>query len=170
MDVTVTFRHVSPSVVLRRYAESKVARLDRFIHKPVQAHVILCVEKQRHTAEIQISGHQLHVTAKNITADLYAAIDGSIDKVEQQLRKHVTKHRRGKGEISTAHALDEAPAKVPALRPRKTVVRAMAVDEARTTLETTEVSFVLFRNTANDSVYLMYRRTDGQLALLAPEL
>jgi len=159
-------------VVLRRYAESKVAHLDRFIHKPVQAHVILCVEKQRHISEIQISGHHLHVSAKQITTDLYAAIDGAIDKVEQQLRKHVTKHRRGKGEVSTAQAVlaDAAKPASPALRARRLPVRTMAIEDARSALDRADTGFVLFRNTDTAAVNLLYRRPDGQLALLAPEL
>ena len=55
MQITVTFRHVDPTPALRPYAEDKVARVARkYLRRPVDAHVILGVSKQRHVAEITL--------------------------------------------------------------------------------------------------------------------
>src|SRR5579885_1589519 len=39
MQVTVTFRHVEPTPALRAYAEEKLARVKKYLRRPVDAHV-----------------------------------------------------------------------------------------------------------------------------------
>ena len=41
MQVLVTFRHIEATDALRRYAESKVDRIHKFAHRPIEAHVSL---------------------------------------------------------------------------------------------------------------------------------
>ena len=53
MQVMVTFRRVRSTKGLRQHAEEKVQHAVRFVHRPIEAHVILSVEKQRHIAARQ---------------------------------------------------------------------------------------------------------------------
>ena len=89
MQVMVTFRHVEPTDGLRQYAEEKVQRVHKFLRRPIEAHVILSVEKTRHIAEVLVTANRLNITATEQTGDLYSAIDLAMSKVERQVKKHV---------------------------------------------------------------------------------
>jgi putative sigma-54 modulation protein len=171
--VSVTFRHVDPSAGLRSYASEKVERLEKFARRVINAHVILSVEKQRHRAEIQISGRDLQLTATEETGDLYSAIDLAADKVERQLKKLAEKRKGHKGAPSAAGpppATRKAAARSDGrIRPRRVAVKALSVDEALAEIEASANEFVLFRNSTNDAVSVLYRRKDGSYGLLEAE-
>jgi putative sigma-54 modulation protein len=60
----------------------------------MDVHVVLEVEKLAHKAEatVQIYGGSLF--AEVTQEDMYAAIDGLIDKLDRQLVKHKEKHQQ----------------------------------------------------------------------------
>src|SRR5262245_30258790 len=103
MQVLVTFRHMVATPALRQYAEHKVARCYKLMRRPVEAHVLLSVNKRRHIAEIILSGEHLHVNATEETGALYSAIDLAMDKIEHQLQRLITKRKTRK------HALPAPP-------------------------------------------------------------
>src|SRR5207247_988212 len=84
MLITVTFRHVDPTPPLKAYAEEKLQRVRKYLHRPVDAHVILSVAKERHVAEITLKADHVTMFAEEETHDLYSAIDLAIDKLEHQ--------------------------------------------------------------------------------------
>src|SRR3989441_5434766 len=97
MLITVTFRHVDPTPPLKAYAEEKLQRVRKYLHRPVDAHVILSVAKERHVAEITLKADHVTMFAEEETHDLYSAIDLAIDKLEHQAQKLHEKRRRHKG-------------------------------------------------------------------------
>jgi putative sigma-54 modulation protein len=171
MQVLVTFRHMDATPALRRYAETKVQRVRKIMRRPIEAHVILEVNKRRHIAEITLSGEHLHITAKESTTDLYSAIDLAMDKLERQIRKHVSKR--------LAHRHDGPPAKEPATRARaaaptvareRVAVEPMRLAEAIRRLGQDGAEYLLFQNEKTEVVNLLVRRRDGSLALVEPEV
>src|SRR5438477_8282356 len=97
MQVTVTFRHVEPTPALRAYAEEKLERVKKYLRRPVEAHVILSVSKERHVAEITLQADHQTMFAEETTHDLYSAIDLVVDKLEHQAQKLHERRRRHKG-------------------------------------------------------------------------
>ena len=57
MDITVTFRHMEPTESLRTYAEEKVSKIKKYLDFPIEAHVVLTVEKFRQIAD-QVSANR----------------------------------------------------------------------------------------------------------------
>ena len=101
MQVSLSGHHVEITDSLRNYVNEKVERLDRHFDQALDSHVILTVEKLRHKAEatMHISGGNLY--ADDIQEDMYAAIDGLVDKLDRQGKKHKEKmkNHRNKGAI-----------------------------------------------------------------------
>ena len=96
MQISVTGRHLDVTTALKQYVESKFEKLERHFDHVTDVHVILGVEKisQKAEATVQISGAKLF--AEDQKQDMYAAIDGLIDKLDRQVRRHkekVTNHR-----------------------------------------------------------------------------
>src|SRR6185369_11370242 len=96
MQVSVTFRHIEATEALRVHAERRVQRIAKYVHRPVDAHVILSVTKRRHVAEIVLNADRTTLTATEQTGDLYSAIDLAADKLEHQARKHTSKMKSHK--------------------------------------------------------------------------
>jgi putative sigma-54 modulation protein len=170
MQVLVTFRHMDTTPALRRYAETKVQRIHKLMRRPIEAHVILEVSKRRHIAEITLSGEHLHVTAKEATADLYSAIDLAMDKVERQIRKHVSKrlsHRH-----DTPPLMETAPRQrkaSPTVARERVAVEPLRLAEAVRRLSLDGGEFLLFQNEKTEIINLLVRRKDGTLTLIEPE-
>lgn len=108
MQIDVTGHHVDLTDSLNEYVAQKFDRLERHFDNVVDVHVILTVEKLQQKAEatVQISGARLF--ADSIAEDMYAAIDGLVDKLDRQVKKHkekLTDHHRSEG--AQAKALGE---------------------------------------------------------------
>ncbi len=94
MQINLTGHHVDITDALRNYVETKFAKLERHFDHITNVHVVLNVEKLRQKAEatLHVSGGELFATSEH--EDMYAAIDGLIDKLDRQVIKHKEKLRR----------------------------------------------------------------------------
>lgn len=103
MHINLTGHHVDLTPALHEYVNTKMSKLERHFDNVTDIHVILSVEKLQHKAEakVLVSGNTLF--ADSVEADMYAAIDGLIDKLDRQIIKHkekITEHHHklsGKG-------------------------------------------------------------------------
>lgn len=91
MQLSVTGHHVDVTTAMRKYVASKVEKLERHFDLVTDVHCILTVEKLRHKAEatVNVNGGRLYADATE--DDMYAAIDGLVDKLDRQVRKHKEK-------------------------------------------------------------------------------
>jgi putative sigma-54 modulation protein len=88
MNLQLTGRHVEITSAIRTYVTSKLVRINRHFENVIDVDVIMTVEKldQKVEANVHLSGKDIHVCASN--ADMYAAIDDLIDKLDRQVIKH----------------------------------------------------------------------------------
>ena len=61
MQVSVTFRHMDSQESLKEYASHRVKRVKKYMDNPLEAQVILSVEKFRHIAEVTINGNGITI-------------------------------------------------------------------------------------------------------------
>ena len=85
MDITVTFRHTDPIESLKSYAEEKISKIKKYIDVPLEAHIVLSVEKFRHIADVTLSLNGTRIKAVEETDDMYSAIDQVMDVSPQVL-------------------------------------------------------------------------------------
>ena len=175
MQINVTFRHVDPTPALRTHAEEKLERMvKKYLRRPVDAHVILTVAKERHAAEITLQADHVTMFAKEETTDLYAAIDLAVAKLEHQAQKLRAKRKEHKGPSGARALADEdggqgaEPAR-PRVIQRRVSAKPMAVDEAIATLGRTGDEFLVFTNASTQQLAVLYRRKDGNYGLIEPE-
>ncbi len=91
MQVNITGHHVEVTDALRNYVIEKFQRLERHFDHLIDSHVILTVEKLVQKAEATVHVNGATLFAEQEEADLYAAIDGLIDKLDRQTIKHKEK-------------------------------------------------------------------------------
>lgn len=93
MQTTITGHHIEVTDSLRNYVNEKFQRLERHFEQVIDTRVILSVEKlvQKAEATVHVGGATLF--AEDSQEDLYAAIDGLIDKLDRQIIKHKEKQQ-----------------------------------------------------------------------------
>ncbi|MBT3285987.1 MAG: ribosome-associated translation inhibitor RaiA [Victivallales bacterium] len=91
MEVIVSARHFELGDELRKHAETKVTELEVEHTKLTTARVVLEVQRNCHEAEVHLNGKHLDLVATSRTGDMYVSIDGAVDKLEKQLRRHLEK-------------------------------------------------------------------------------
>ena len=116
IHLDMTGRHVEITPALRDFAEEKLAKLERLLDGPIEAHVVLGIEKHRHFAEVQIKCKTGLFTGHQETGDLYASIREVADKLERQALKHKEKiqnhkHRHGPRDPEVAATIEANVAK-----------------------------------------------------------
>ncbi|MFT5790078.1 MAG: putative sigma-54 modulation protein [Shewanella sp.] len=95
MQINLTGHNIEITASLRSYVEEKFTKLERHFDQINNVHVILNVEKLQQIAEARIHLKKGEVFATSEHADMYAAIDSLIDKLDRQVIKHkekLTKH------------------------------------------------------------------------------
>lgn len=93
MNLMITGHHVDVTQPLRDYVENKLDRVMRHFDQIIDIAVILGIEKpsekdkrQRAEVNLRLKGNVIHV--EHFAEDLYAAIDGVVDKLDRQVLKH----------------------------------------------------------------------------------
>lgn len=91
MQVNLTGHHVEITPALRDYLNDKLNRIARRFDNVTDIRCVLTVEKLQHKAEAKINVRGGTLYADSIEGDMYAAIDGLIDKLDRQLKRHKEK-------------------------------------------------------------------------------
>ena len=104
MQISVTFRQIEPSEALKNYVTDRLNKFKRYVDGPVEAHVVLGLEKFRHLADVTIDSNGRIIKGKEENTDMYAAIDLVMDKIDMQLKKFRDKMRSAKGDRSRSAA------------------------------------------------------------------
>jgi putative sigma-54 modulation protein len=176
MDITVTFRKMEPIESLKEYAVEKVSKLKKYLEDPMEAHVVLSVEKFRHSADVTLSVNGARVKGVEETGDMYSAIDQVMDKIEKQVKRHLEKVKsrrsdsvRGAGEgvgeedEAGAPLSDETEIEV-----EKIFAKPMDPEEAAMQLRLSNQDFLVFRNAKSREVNVIYKRKGERLRLIEP--
>jgi len=107
MNLNISGHHIDLTDALRDYVSTKLQRVERHFDHVIDAEIVLEVEKLRHKAEatLKLSGTTLHAEA--VEADMYAAIDVMIDRLDRQTRKFkekLTDHHNREGQRAQINA------------------------------------------------------------------
>lgn len=88
MNLKMTGHHVEITPAIREYVSTKLARIKRHSEHLIEISVVLSIEKQRQKAEASIHMSGKDIFAESEDADMYAAIDLLVDKLDRQILKH----------------------------------------------------------------------------------
>ena len=177
MDITVTFRHTEPIESLKSYAEEKMSKINKYIDFPAEAHIVLRVEKFRHHADVTLSLNGVIIKGTEETGDMYSAIDQVMDKIEKQVKRHLSKTRKRRTEspknenealIETEEAAAEFGQEEPVIEVEKLVAKPMDPEEAAMQLQYKKQDFLMFRNARTRQINVIYNRKDGVMKLIEP--
>jgi len=174
MQISVTFRQLEPSEALKNYVADRLKKLKRYLEGPLEAHVVLGLEKFRHLADVSINSNGRIIKGREENVDMYAAIDLVVDKIDMQLRKHREKLREVKGDRSRTAAPtpagEEVRSALPPIRRFRTEVPPLELADAVELIRSKNKDLLVFTDVNTGALSILYRRADGGLALAEPEL
>ncbi len=99
MNLHLSGHHVEVTPAMRDYVTTKFTRITRHFDHVIDVNVILSVEKlkQKIEANVHLKGKDIFVECDD--ANMYAAIDMLVDKLDRQILKHKERnveHRGGR--------------------------------------------------------------------------
>ena len=191
MRLELTGRHIKITPAIRALVEDGLAHALRKLNSSVvSVQVVLTQEKSRvHVdATLHAKGDRfLHGEATG--RDPATAVSAVLDKIDRQAQRVKNKWADGKRRgVSAAKAGSAtprpeaaggvfgdgaAPAATPGprvMRVRRYPIKRMSVDEAALVVGDTTNSFVLFRESDSQALTIVFRRPDGNVGLIEPEI
>ncbi|GAB6100075.1 ribosome-associated translation inhibitor RaiA [Halanaerocella petrolearia] len=179
MKLMLRGKNIDITDALRDYVEEKIGKIEKYFNiddeAEVEAQVSLTVEHEEHIVEVTIFVDGLILRAEKKTSDMYASIDGVIEKLERQVRKYKTKIqrklRKEKEEFkqnvieSRQEEEDDEPKIV---RTKRFAVKPMQIEEAVMQMDLLDHDFFVFSNAETEEVNVVYKRNNGDYGLIEP--
>lgn len=183
MQVSFTFRHMEPTEALKAFATEKIEKIQKYIHTPCDAHVVLSVEKYMHKADILIKAHGVMMRGEEKSEDMYGSIDRAVERIERQVKRYkkkLTSHKPREGAaakvtLNYLEALrDEEEAKAEektglppqVVETKEIEALPMTVEEAVMQMDLLHNDFLVFVNVGSGAMNVLYRRKEGRYGLI----
>jgi ribosomal subunit interface protein len=199
MHLTVTGKQIDTGDALRRHVESSLdSILGKYFKTAIEAHVVFSKEAHLSRAELSVHiGRGIVVNAGAAATEVYAAYEAAAERVAKQLRRYKRRLRdhhakvREPSEASERardyvlaplaeetdenagdeNAGDENAGGGPAVvAEMSTELPNLTVGEAVMRMDLADAPVLLFRNRSHGELNLVYRRADGNIGWIDPEL
>ncbi|AZS17574.1 ribosome-associated translation inhibitor RaiA [Paenibacillus motobuensis] len=182
MNYSIRGQQIEVTEALREYVDKKLSRLDKYFDVPptTGGSVTLSVVRGLHVVEVTIPLTGVVLRAEHRSDDMYASIDGVVDKLERQIRKHKTKiNRKFRQESGLKNLFVEGPVngsareaeedELEVVRTKKFNLKPMDVEEAILQMNMVGHNFFVFANIETNETNVVYRRNDGKYGLIEQE-
>jgi len=183
--VVLNGHNVEINEKLEDYAVKKVSKLDHYLNSIEEAFMDLKYDKNarnandRQVAQLTVRGRGLLLRAEVRTDDIFSSIDAVLDKMYRQIERYKGKRRKSRGDGRSLSDMVAAPVDLTddelqdlqIVRRKKFLLAPMNEQEAveQMTLLGHE-NFFIFLNGDSNSVNVLYRRHDGSLGIIEPEI
>lgn len=174
MKVTITAKKLSISQTFNQYAEQKLsAKLDRFFPDEAEAKITLAERRDMIILELTVKYNGIIYRAEQTAKDKNDALDVTIDRIIRQIRKQKTKVEKSLKEGAFAGLDPDQPeqeeTEYEVIRYKKFPMRPMSVEEAILQMNLLDHNFFMFKNADTGAVNVVYKRDEGNYAVLVPD-
>lgn len=159
---------------IKDYITEKLAKLDKYFDNPknIDGKVIIRVKNLDQIVEVTVPTSKFTLRAEERHADLYAAVDLVVDKLERQIRKNKTKlGNKYKNlpdiEMNFDFEVDDEETEDVKIVKRKNIdMKPMDEEEALLQIELLNHDFFVFKNIDEECVSVIYKRKDGSYGII----
>lgn len=154
---------------ISNYAESKVAKLDKYFDSPenLTATIVVKPAGPMVVTEVTVPAARIILRAEEVNKDVLASIDLVFDKIERQIRKNKTRMNKKAVkdktvDFSTDFVVEKNEEDKSKVAKRKEIeLKPMSEEEAILQMNLIDHDFFLYRNAKTGDVELIYKRKDG---------
>jgi putative sigma-54 modulation protein len=174
MNINYTARHTSITPEVKKHCERRLRAIEKLLGYPVDADLILSVEKYRHKAEINVKIKGATLNTVEETHDMFSSMGLAFDNIEKRVKKEQEKlrgrkRRKNREVISVPPPLETEDQAVRVIPSRDFSLKPMSVEEALLQLESRKKEVFVFRKFDSEKWAVVYRRKDGNYGLVEPE-
>ena len=160
----------TPSEANKDYVQKKLTKLDGLVNdsENLTARVVCKVYKQYHKVEVTIPAKNIILRAEVEQNDIYAAIDGAIDKLVHQVKRYndKIKDKMGRKGIRTEAMSEEIVAEEKVVRGKSVDLEPMTREEAIDQMELLGHDFFIYLDKETRKTNVIYVRNDGDYAVI----
>jgi len=187
MKILISGKHIEIGASLQAHIEKRLEEVvNKYLGRVVSLDVVITKEAHRFKADINgNTGTSAGVVIKSTgtSEDVYASFDIAADKVEKQLRRYkrrLTNHHKtshvsempsiaAKKYVLKDHeeeAHDDAPI---IIAEKPTDIETLTVSAAVMKMDLADLPALMFFNSANGRINVVYKRADGNISWVDPE-
>ncbi len=154
------------------YAEKKLnQKLDKFFEDEAEAKITLAEQRGLIVLELTVKAGSMIYRAEQSATDKNDALDNAIDKIIRKIRRNKTRLGKRIREAALAENFTdsvEEQTEYNVIRRKAFRLHPMTVEEAILQMNMLGHSFFLFTNGETGATSVVYRREDGDYAVLEP--
>ena len=173
MKTTVIARKMTLKDSTREHFDSKLKKLEKFFSDDVEAKITCSIEGAHSIVEVTITDKSMIYRSQQKDKDVLKAFDDSVDHMIRQIRKHKTRlaKRIHTAAIEKENFKDtvEEDYDFNVIKTKKFQIKPLDIDEAILQMNLLNHQFYAFRNVDNNEINVVYKRKDGNYALIIPE-
>ncbi len=173
MKVTIAAKKLNISQAFTEYAEQKLnAKLDRFFPEEAEAKITLAERRDQIILELTVKYNGIIYRAEQTAKDKNDALDVTVDRIIRQIRKQKTKVEkslRADAFVGLEAEVEPEEKEFEVIRYKTFDVRPMSVEEAILQMNLLDHAFFMFKNAETGLINVVYRREEGNYAVLVPE-
>lgn len=172
MEPNIRGDKIAVTKAIKDYITEKLEKLDKYFEdvKNIKASVIIRVKNNEQIIEVTVPTSKFTLRAEEKHADLYAAIDLVVDKLERQIRKNKTKlTNKYKNIIQVELPVledEEEEEELKVVKRKNIDTKPMDEEEAILQMELLNHDFFVFKNVDEECVSVMYKRRDGNYGII----
>ena len=160
---------------VKDYVEKKLSKLDKFFKDEPTARIVLGTIKDNEYIEAQINSGGMIFRAEVEDAEMFAAIDRSVDIIERQIRKNKTRLSKRLRENSlddmqlisgTSFIDEEEKGEFEIVKKKRFAVKPMSTEEAILQMNMLGHDFFVYRNVASNEINVVYKRKGGAYGVI----
>lgn len=171
MKMQITAKKMNVNQSFTDYAEKKLSsKLDRFFGEEADAKITMNTIKDMVILEVTVKYNNIIYRAEQSAADKNDALDACIDKLIRQIRRNKTKIAKSLRDTAFAEVPDDAAEEkeFSVVKHKQFNLRPMSVDEAILQMNMVGHTFFMFKNAETGDTNVVYKRDDGNYAVLEP--
>lgn len=189
MKLQITGRNIDVGDALRTHVTDRFEQIaDKYFAEPLSGHVTFAREGAGYRADCLIHvGTGIEFNTEAQADDAHTAADQALSRLEKRLRRYKRRLRDHHAQRSEPAARFDAPdytirssdeeeePEPEGLNPvivaeSKISIQELAVGEAVMQMDISEKPFLVFRNGSHGRINVVYRRDDGNIGWIDPDL
>ncbi len=195
MQISVSGKGVDIGEALQEHIKERLAdNIPKYLDRMNSVDVV--ISRESHLFRVVINGNTgtstgVIIKGRGEAADVYAAFDMAADRIEKQLRRYkrrLTNHHKAqhhefeasipsveatKYVISAESAADEKQVESDAplvIAEKATDIETLSVSEAVMKMDLADLPALMFFNSANGRLNVVYKRADGNISWVDPKV
>lgn len=173
MIVNFTGRRTELTEEIKDYCQQRLTRMEKILRDVIQIDIILSEQRNRKRVDLQVKRRGEDFVISEETNDVFNSLNQAFDSLEKKVvkerRKMIQKRRRAAGREASLAGLEAVEPAPRLLRLPYFSDKPISIQEALQMLDEGKKEVFLFRKESGESWAVVFRKKDGQIALVDPE-